>query len=128
MQVGELYRRVGARLPEDVSQKPDRVVREVLEALAERLEPDAAAELGAELPEELGDVLAGATGGDRAVSRELDRDDFIEEVASRLDLDDQAAEAAVGVVLQTVREALEPLVAIEQMLSALPHEIAQMMR
>jgi uncharacterized protein (DUF2267 family) len=128
MQVRELYRRVGSRLPEEVEAAPDRVVHEVLEALAERLPPDAAAELGAELPEALGDILAGAAGAHARAFGELDRDDFIEDVAARLDLDDQAAEAAAGAVLVTVREALEPLVPIEQMLSALPHEIAQMMR
>src|SRR5437870_4759346 len=104
MDVNELYDRVAARLPEEFELKPRELARAVLCSLAERLSPEEAAELGAELPEELGDLLAGASG-----DGELDREEFIENLAARLDLDDDAAEAGASAVLVSLRQCLEPV-------------------
>lgn len=122
MDVRELYDRVEARLPAGLDATPEALVHEVLTSLAERLTPDEAAELGAELPDELGDLLAGASGDGR-----LERDEFIEDLAARLDLDDGDAEAGASAVLVALRELLEPVVAIDQVLEALPPDLAQLM-
>jgi uncharacterized protein (DUF2267 family) len=123
MDVAELYARVETRLPEEFMVTTKELVHAVLVSLAERLSPDAAAELGAELPEELGDLLAAASG-----DGELKRDDLIEDVAARLDLDDESAETGTSAVLVGLREALEPMVSIEQVLETLPPDLAQLMR
>ncbi|MCA1665065.1 MAG: DUF2267 domain-containing protein, partial [Myxococcales bacterium] len=60
MTADDLYRRVEARLPAAIEIDGKTITHEVLAALAERLKPDEAVELGAELPDELGDVLAAA--------------------------------------------------------------------
>jgi uncharacterized protein (DUF2267 family) len=122
MDVTELYERVAARLPDDFSVAPESLTHAVLTSLAERLTPDEAAELGAELPDELGDVLAGAAG-----TGELARDEFIEDLAARLDLDDDEAEIGASAVLVSLREYLEPVVAIEQVMETLPPDLAQLM-
>lgn len=122
MTASDFYAHVSARLPDTVEVEPDRATHEVLAALAERLTPDEAAELGAELPDELGDVLAAADGDGR-----LERDELIEDLAGRLDLDDDDAEAAAIAVLGALREYLEPIVAIDQVLESLPPDLAQLM-
>lgn len=109
MTADELHHRVAGRLPDTVDADGRKATHEVLAAIAERLSPSEAAELGAELPEELGDVLAHANG-----DGELTRDQLIEDIASRLDLDDDDAEHVAQAVLSVIREALEPLVAIER--------------
>jgi uncharacterized protein (DUF2267 family) len=122
MDVDDLYRRVAARLPDGIEIEAETVTHEVLAALAERLRPDEAAELGAELPDELGDVLAGASGDGR-----LTRDQLIENIASRLDVDDDDAETSTMAVLGVIREVLEPVVEIDQILESLPSDLAQLM-
>jgi uncharacterized protein (DUF2267 family) len=122
METVEFYQRVAARLPEGFEQDPEALTHAVLSALADRLTPDEAAELGAELPIELGDLLAAANG-----DGQLSRDEFIEDIASRLDLDDDDAEAGSSAVLISLREMLEPIVSIEQVLETLPPDLAQMM-
>jgi uncharacterized protein (DUF2267 family) len=123
MDVADLYARVEARLPETIDADGETLTHEVLMALAERLKPDEAAELGAELPDELGDVLAEAHGDGR-----VERDELIENIASRLDIDDDDAETAAMAVLGVIREALEPVVAIDQVLESLPRDLAQLMQ
>lgn len=122
MELEELYDRVRARLPDRSEIDPEELVHAVLLALAERLSPEEAAELGTELPEGLGDLLAGATG-----DGVLEREELIEDLASRLDLDDTDAEAGATAVLVSLREYLEPRVAIEQVLETLPPDLAQLM-
>ncbi len=122
MDADDLYRRVAARLPETLEIDAATVTHEVLASLAERLRPDEAAELGAELPDELGDVLAAANGDGR-----LTRDELIEDIAARLDIDDDDAETSTMAVLGVIREALEPVVEIEQILESLPSDLAQLM-
>jgi uncharacterized protein (DUF2267 family) len=122
MDSAELFLRVAARLPETVEAGADELVHHVLSALAERLTPDEAVELGAELPDDLGDILAGAHGDGR-----LDRDDLIEDIAARLDLDDDDAEAGTIAVLAVIREYLEPIVSIDQVLESLPPDLQQLM-
>jgi len=123
MTAADLYRRVEARLPDAIDDDGKHVTHEVLAALAERLKPDEAVELGAELPDELGDVLAEAHGDGN-----LTRDELIEDIAARLDLDDDDAELAAQAVLGVVREALEPVVEIEQVLESLPAYLASLMQ
>jgi uncharacterized protein (DUF2267 family) len=123
MESAELYARVAARLPTDSFEvDPETLTHAVLSSLAERLKPDEAVELGAELPDELGDILAGAAGDGR-----LQREEFIEDVAARLDLDDDDAEVGATAVLVALREMLEPVVSIEQVLETLPPDLAQLM-
>ena len=122
MHAEELYERVAERLPDGFEARPKTLVHAVLETLAERLSPNEASELGAELPEELGDVLAGASGDGHLV-----REEFIEALASRLDLDDEAAETGAQAVLLTIREQIEPMVSIDQVLESLPPDLAQLM-
>ncbi len=117
----ELYNLVAARLPDDeLEAKP--LVHAVLVELAERLTPEEAADLGAELPEELGDLLAGASGDGT-----LEREEFLEALAARLDVDDSTAEAGASAVLRSLREILEPMVSIDQVLESLPPDLAQLM-
>ncbi len=122
METVEFYQRVEARLPEGFEQDPEALTHSVLTALADRLTPDEAAELGAELPVELGDLLAAANG-----DGELERDEFIEDIAARLDLDDDDAERGASAVLVALREMLEPVLSIEQVLETLPPDLAQLM-
>ena len=122
MNADDLHRRVEGRLPDTLEASGRRATHEVLAAIAERLSPDEAAELGAELPDELGDILAAASGDGR-----LDRDDLLEDVASRLDIDDDDAEAGTIAVLLAIREYLEPVVEIEQVLEQLPPDLQQLM-
>jgi uncharacterized protein (DUF2267 family) len=121
MTAEELYERVEAHAPAGgLSTK--KLVREVLSELAERLTPEEAAELGVALPESLGNLLAAANGDGH-----LERDEFIETIAARLDLDDDEAEARTLAVLVALRELLEAVVAVDQVLAILPPDLAQMM-
>ncbi len=122
MKLAQLYERVAARLADEVEVNPAELVHVVLTLLAERLTPDEAAELGAELPEELGDILARARGDGT-----LARDEFIEALAAQLDLDDDTAESSATAVLKTLREALEPVTEIDQVLETLPTDLQQLM-
>ena len=122
MTADDLYRRVEARLPDTIEIDGRTFTHELLAALADRLTPDEAAEIGAELPDELGDVLAGAHG-----DGELSRDELIEELAARLDVDDDDAELGAQAVLGVIREALEPVVSIDQVLESLPPDLAGLM-
>ena len=123
MTADDLYHRVEARLPDAIEIDGRTFTHEVLAALAERLTPDEAAEIGAELPDELGDVLAGAHG-----DGELSRDEFIEDIAARLDLDDDDAEVGTQAVLGVIRQVLEPVVSIDQVLESLPTDLAALMQ
>jgi uncharacterized protein (DUF2267 family) len=123
MTAADLYRRVEARLPDAIEVDGKAITHEVLLALAERLKPDEAVELGAALPDELGDVLAEAHGDGT-----LTRDELIEDIAARLDLDDDDAELGAQAVLGAIREALEPVVEIEQVLESLPADLASLMQ
>ena len=123
MTVEEFYKRVQARLPDTIDADGRTITHELFHALAARLKPDEAAGLGAELPDELGDLLAPAHG-----HSELQRDDLIEDLAMRLDLDDDDAETGAIVVLSVVREAIEPTVEIDQILETLPPDLAQLMQ
>ena len=122
MTANELYERVESHAPEGCARSAKKLVHAVLEELAERLTPEEAADLGAELPEELGDLLAKAKG-----DGVLERDQFIETIASRLDLDDDEAEDCTRAVLVGLRELLEPVIAVDQVLATLPPDLAQMM-
>jgi uncharacterized protein (DUF2267 family) len=119
----QLYARVAARLPDTLNLDGKTVTQEVLAALAARLTADEAAELGGDLPEELGEILADAHG-----ARGFDRDDLIEHLAERLDLDDDDAEKSVLAVMHVLRQAIVPIVEIEQVLEVLPPDLAQLMR
>ncbi len=121
MTPSELYDHVAAHLP-DGELDAARVTRHVLTALAARLTPAEGAELGTELPEELGHILAAAHGTGR-----LDRDELIEHMAEALDLDDTDAEETLTAVLAGIREYLEPVMPIEQMLALLPPDLARLM-
>src|SRR5689334_14464988 len=87
VETDEFTNQVADRLGDAVEVDTDEAVHAVLVALASRLGHDDAVELGSELPEALGDVLATAAG-----DQPFERDAFIEDVASKLDLDDVDAE------------------------------------
>jgi uncharacterized protein (DUF2267 family) len=119
----EVYARVAGRLPPTLELDGEAVTREVLGALSLRLTADEAAELGGELADELADMLADAHG-----ARGFDRDDLLEDIATRLDIDDDDAEVAATAVLSIVRQAIEPMVVIDQVLESLPADLAQLMQ
>jgi uncharacterized protein (DUF2267 family) len=123
MTAANIYRRVESRVPEAIEIDGETLTHEVLAAIAERLKPAEAAELGAELPDELGDILTRARGDGK-----LTRDELIEDIAARLDLDDDDAELCAQAVLGAIREVLVPVVEIEQVLEALPADLASLMQ
>jgi uncharacterized protein (DUF2267 family) len=120
MDLAGLYQQVAHKLDDDLDAAT--LTHAVLIELAERLTPEEAAEIGAELPDALSDVLLRASG-----DGELKREEFVEALAARLDVDDDAAEAGAVAVLSTLREYLEPVVSIDQVLETLPPDLAQMM-
>jgi uncharacterized protein (DUF2267 family) len=123
MELDEFYGGIEDRLGGALEIEPDEAAHAVLVAMAGRLTAEEAAELGAELPDALGDLLGAATG-----ERPFDRDEFIEDVAARLDLDDVDAERVALAVLATLRSALEPALPVEQVIEGLPSDLAQLMR
>jgi uncharacterized protein (DUF2267 family) len=121
MTASELFDHVAEHLP-DADLDPAVVTHRVVTALAARLTPAEAAELGADLPDELAEVLAAAHGNGR-----LERDELIEHLAETLDVDDSEAEEALTAVLAAIRHHLEPVTEIEQVLASLPPDLAQLM-
>jgi len=122
MDLDEFHDEIEMRLPEGVDVEPDDAARAVLSALAHRLTADEAAELAEQLPDGLGEPLASATG-----ERPFERDGFIEDVASRLDVDDVDGERVALAVLGAIRSALEPGVGSEQVMESLPSDLALLM-
>ena len=101
----------------------DRAVHTVLVAMACHLTPREAKELAAVLPRELRAVVVE---GCKEEPHEFDRDAFIEEVASRLDLDDDEAEHAALAVLGAIRDGIHPRYTAEQVIEALPSDLAHL--
>ncbi len=91
--------------------------RATLETLAERIPADEAADLGAQLPEEIGRFLKGSSPkGER-----FDSDEFIERVAKRANVDVPTATFQVRAVLDVVQEAASEG-QIAQVRDALPED------
>jgi uncharacterized protein (DUF2267 family) len=111
------------RLGDDVEVDAGEAAHAVVAALVSRLTRDQAEELRAALPSPLGRALSGARG-----EQPFDRDALIEEVAARLDLDDLDGERVAHAVLAAIRSALEPGTEREQVLEALPSDLAQLMQ
>jgi uncharacterized protein (DUF2267 family) len=118
------YQRVAAQLPESLGREiaPGALTHAVLCALAECLRPTQARALAARLPRPLRELLRTAKGPGR-----LDRDPFIENIASRLDLDDDTAELGAVAVLATLRQCLEPNHSVSQLLETLPADLQRFM-
>lgn len=122
MDLDDFHKQIDRRLAGSIDIEPADAAHAVLTALARRLTAEEATELASELPEELGDVLAEASG-----ELEFARDEFIEDVASRLDLDDVDAEQVAIVTLGVVRSAIEQRATVEQVIESLPTDLAQLM-
>jgi uncharacterized protein (DUF2267 family) len=118
----ELYERVARHLPAVLDIDAAQITHAVIAALAVRLTPDDAAALAAALPDELAELLDDADGDGR-----VDREGLIEEVAARLDIDDDDAERGAAAVLVSLREHLEELGPVAQVLESLPADLAQLM-
>jgi uncharacterized protein (DUF2267 family) len=121
MEIDEFYDGIEGRLGGVIEVEAAEAARAVLGALSLRLTHEEALELGGELPDEVADLLAFASGAEG-----FDRDAFIEDVASRLDLDDMDAERVSLAVLGAIREALEP--SPEQVIETLPSDLARLMQ
>ena len=122
MELREFYRHVTERCPDGGMPQPKRAVHAVLMALAERLRPEQVEELSSSLPSQLRHQLD-LVDGDGT----FDQDEFIEDVASRLDLDDDDAETVALAVLATMRDAMEPVPTLEQVIETLPTDLAHLM-
>ena len=123
MTADDLYRRVEARLPATIDLEGRSLMHEVLGALAERLKPKKTTKLTTKLPKKLSDQLTNTQG-----KHELARDELIEDIAARLDLDDDDAEVVAQTVLGVIRQAIEPMVSIDQVLESLPPDLASLMQ
>jgi uncharacterized protein (DUF2267 family) len=80
----------------------DRAARATLQTLGERIIADEAIQLSAQLPPELGDVLASA--GTEADP--FDADEFVQRVADRAGLDEPGATRAAQAVFAVTAEAV----------------------
>ena len=122
MDIDQFHRFITKRIGDAIEIDGEAAAHAVLSALSSRLTSEEAGELAPELPDGLGDLIADASG-----QHEFDRDGFIEDVAARLDLDDVDAERVALAVLAAVRAAIEPSPTVEQVIEALPTDLAQLM-
>ena len=100
------------------------ITHELFHALAARLKPDEAVELGAELPDELGDLLAPRARQRRALGATSSSRIWPRASTSTT----TTPRPPPSSVLSVVREAIEPTVEIEQVLETLPPDLAQLMQ
>jgi uncharacterized protein (DUF2267 family) len=121
MDLTDFYERVTERDCCDDVQTAD-AVHAVLAALALRLEPGEAAGLRRALPKELKPQLAHVEH-----VLDFDQDAFIEDVAARLDIDDDDAEHVALAVLGAVRDCIRPQRSREQVIESLPSDLAHLM-
>jgi uncharacterized protein (DUF2267 family) len=124
VEVRLFYRHVVDALPPASAPKRDPAVltHAVVAALAERLSPAQARAMGRSLPRPIGALLKGANGSGRLL-----RDELIENVASRLDLDDDDAEGVALAVLRAVRQCLGGRLPVSQVLETLPADLQELM-
>ena len=121
MELADFYEQVTTRdCCDDVT--TEHAVHAVLAALALRLDPDEAAGIRRALPKELRTLLQ-----DADAFHPFDQDEFIEDVASRLDIDDEDAERVTLSVLGAVRDAIRPRRTRQQVIEALPSDLAHLM-
>ncbi|MET8832550.1 DUF2267 domain-containing protein [Micromonospora sp. NPDC004540] len=99
------------------------VTRATLEALADRISAGQAEDLAYQLPDGLDDCLRKPRRQDQ-IKASLGFDDFVQRVADRQDVDRALADAAVGAVLTTLREAVTRD-EFEDAMAQLPKEFRQ---
>ncbi|MEV5692702.1 DUF2267 domain-containing protein [Micromonospora globbae] len=99
------------------------VTRATLQALADRISAGQAEDLAYQLPDGLDDCLRKPFRQDH-VEASLGFDDFMQRVADRPDVDPALADAGVGAVLTTLREAVTRD-EFENALAQLPKEFRQ---
>ncbi len=85
----------------------ERATRAVLETLAQRMQKDAADNLAAQLPHEIGEHLRRRAEIDIRPER-LDRDEFIDMVSEKAGVDPPQAAYFVRAVLEVLHEATTP--------------------
>lgn len=100
----------------------EKIIRVTFETLRDRLLPEAAAHLAAQLPSEIARHLLG---GDHFVH--LGLDDFYDRVAGRCGEDVPKARFHVRAVLETVGEAISPG-AVKKLQKQLPEEYRPLLR
>ena len=122
METDQFHALIKARIGDAIEIDAEAAAHAVLGALSRRLTPEEASELAPELPDGMGELIADASG-----QHAFDRDEFIEDVAARLDLDDVDAERVALAVLAAVRAAIDPSPTVEQVIEALPTDLAQLM-
>jgi uncharacterized protein (DUF2267 family) len=122
LELSAFYARVAELLEPTVEADAAELTRAVLQALAERLQPRAARRLGRALPAALRRLLGAASG-----EGELRREQLLENVASRLDLDDASAEAGTAAVLTALRECVSASLPLSQVLEELPSDLQRLM-
>ncbi|OBA64484.1 hypothetical protein A5647_02070 [Mycobacterium sp. 1100029.7] len=97
------------------------LTRATLATLADRISGGEARDLAAQLPSSLQDALLPAEEDAEAFSFE----EFVNRVSERSGRDTEAAEAAVGAVMATIRDAVTPG-EFDDVLSQLPSEFQQL--
>jgi uncharacterized protein (DUF2267 family) len=98
----EFVARVRERGEYDSSAEAQQVISVVVTALAERLQPDEARQLGAQLPAELGDFLSVAAGGGLREGVT----EFLRKVSDGTGATERTAEWDASAVLSTIADAV----------------------
>ncbi|MCW3842553.1 DUF2267 domain-containing protein [Micromonospora yasonensis] len=102
MKYEEFVARVRERGEYDSAAEAQQVISVVVTCLAERLQPDEARQLGAQLPTELRDALASAVGGGLRVGVT----EFLRKVSDGTGATERTAEWDASAVLSTIAEAV----------------------
>lgn len=102
MKYQEFVARVRERGEYDSAAEAQQVISVVVTCLAERLEPDEARQLGAQLPAELGEALTSAVGGGLREGVT----EFLRKVGDGTGATERTAEWDAGAVLSTIAEAV----------------------
>ena len=98
----------------------EKIIRATLETLRERLQPESAAHIAAQLPPEIGRHLRG---GD--IARHLNLHEFYEHIAAREHLPIEKAAFHAKCVLQAVSEAISPG-AVKKLEKQMPSEFREL--
>lgn len=108
MQHDEFIGQVQARARLGSRGEAERVTRAVLETLGERVPDGLADNLAAQLPQEIGEHLRRAAPSDgRGTGEHFDRNDFVDRVSERANLDAPQAFYVARVVCEVVGEATQ---------------------
>ena len=122
MTLEEFYADVVRRGGDSLPMSTEKVVHAVLVALATHIPSSTGNALAELVPQRLQALLARAH-----AESEFTSDDFIEDVAERLDIDDDDAERVATAVLTAIRDSIHPRFTVEQVIESLPSDLAHLM-